>query len=187
MTRNLRRIGWTELIGFELDNEEIPASLYSTLSEIFTEYYIYASPGRRRFRRPEASTLPGGVSAHVTRGEKESRREHSRNYYFMMLSIRKLCSSHDTTKVRENSMLDRFCQLILEEKNMFTPMLTGVYPLKFEETQYCRTSVIRLALFVPWERFLTRNGYKVPEVEKALANITGVNPSHQRGLAGSNY
>ncbi|KAI1460376.1 hypothetical protein F4805DRAFT_391514 [Annulohypoxylon moriforme] len=40
MSRNMQRIGWTELISFELGDQETPASLHSTLSELFTEYYV---------------------------------------------------------------------------------------------------------------------------------------------------
>lgn len=49
----------------------------------------------------------------------------------------------------------RFCQHIIAKNSVLTPLLTGQYPLSFhDENVYCRTAVIRLALFIPWQKFL---------------------------------
>lgn len=50
----------------------------------------------------------------------------------------------------------KYCQRILPKASVRIPVLSGTYPLDFEEGGiYCRTPVIRLALFIPWEKFLS--------------------------------
>ncbi|XDG06036.1 hypothetical protein ABKA04_005651 [Annulohypoxylon sp. FPYF3050] len=63
-----------------------------------------------------------------------------------------------------------FCQLILSKSERCTPLLTGAYPLDFnDDNLYGRTAVIRMALFIPWEKFLTISNGSIMEIWERLS------------------